>query len=132
MKDQLVGGNDTINWYPDYIKDGRFGEWLRNNVDWAISRERYWGTPIPIWQCRECSNSICVGGVDELRNISGANGSLKSDHLDLHRPYVDNIVADCTVEGCPGKMHRIPEVMDAWFDSGAMPFAQYHLSLIHI
>ena len=126
LKDQLVGGNDTINWYPDYIKDGRFGEWLRNNVDWAISRERYWGTPIPIWQCGECSNSICVGGVDELRNISGANGSLKSDHLDLHRPYVDNIVADCTVEGCPGKMHRIPEVMDAWFDSGAMPFAQYH------
>ncbi len=126
LKDQLVGGNDTINWYPDYIKDGRFGEWLRNNVDWAISRERYWGTPIPIWQCQECSNSICVGGVDELRGMSGANGSLNADSLDLHRPYVDNIVLDCTAEGCPGKMHRIPEVMDAWFDSGAMPFAQYH------
>ena len=126
LKDQLVGGNDTINWYPDYIKDGRFGEWLRNNVDWAISRERYWGTPIPIWQCQECDHTICVGGVDELRGMAGANGSLSADGLDLHRPYVDNVVLDCTSEGCSGKMHRIPEVMDAWFDSGAMPFAQYH------
>ena len=126
LKDQLVGGNDTINWYPDYIKDGRFGEWLRNNVDWAISRERYWGTPIPIWQCQECDHTICVGGVDELRGMAGANGSLNADGLDLHRPYVDNVVLDCTSEGCSGKMHRIPEVMDAWFDSGAMPFAQYH------
>ena len=126
LKDQLVGGNDTINWYPDYIKDGRFGEWLRNNVDWAISRERYWGTPIPIWQCQECDHTICVGGVDELRGMAGANGSLNADGLDLHRPYVDNVVLDCTSESCSGKMHRIPEVMDAWFDSGAMPFAQYH------
>jgi len=126
LKDKLVDGNDTINWYPDYIKDGRFGEWLRNNVDWAISRERYWGTPIPIWQCQECSNSVCVGGVDELRGMSGANGSLNADGLDLHRPYVDAVVLDCTAEGCSGKMHRVPEVMDAWFDSGAMPFAQYH------
>ena len=126
LKDQLVGGNDTINWYPDYIKDGRFGEWLRNNVDWAISRERYWGTPIPIWQCQECDHTICVGGVDELRGMAGANGSLNADGLDLHRPYVDNVVLDCTSKGCSGKMHRIPEVMDAWFDSGAMPFAQYH------
>ena len=126
LKDQLVGGNDTINWHPDYIKDGRFGEWLRNNVDWAISRERYWGTPIPIWQCQECDHTICVGGVDELREMAGANGSLNADGLDLHRPYVDNVVLDCTSKGCSGKMHRIPEVMDAWFDSGAMPFAQYH------
>ena len=126
LKDDLVGGNDTINWYPDYIKDGRFGEWLRNNVDWAISRERYWGTPIPIWQCQECNNSVCVGGVDELRGMSGVNGSLAADTLDLHRPYVDNVVLECTAEGCSGKMQRIPEVMDAWFDSGAMPFAQYH------
>ena len=126
LKDELVDGNDTINWYPDYIKDGRFGEWLRNNVDWAISRERYWGTPIPIWQCQDCNHTICVGGVDELRSMAGANGSLAADGLDLHRPYVDNIVLDCTAEGCSGEMHRIPEVMDAWFDSGAMPFAQYH------
>ena len=126
LKDELVDGNDTINWYPDYIKDGRFGEWLRNNVDWAISRERYWGTPIPIWQCQDCNHTICVGGVDELRSMAGTNGSLAADGLDLHRPYVDNIVLDCTTEGCSGEMHRIPEVMDAWFDSGAMPFAQYH------
>ena len=126
LKDDLVGGNDIINWYPDYIKDGRFGEWLRNNVDWAISRERYWGTPIPIWRCEECNHTICIGGVDELRGMAGTNGSLNADGLDLHRPYVDNIILDCTAEGCTGKMHRIPEVMDAWFDSGAMPFAQFH------
>ena len=126
LKDELVDGNDTINWYPDYIKDGRFGEWLRNNVDWAISRERYWGTPIPIWQCQDCNHTICIGGVDELRSMAGANGSLADGGLDLHRPYVDNIVLDCNAEGCFGEMHRIPEVMDAWFDSGAMPFAQYH------
>jgi len=126
LKDDLVNGNDTINWYPDYIKDGRFGEWLRNNVDWAISRERYWGTPIPIWRCEECNHTICIGGVDELRSMAGANGSLDADGLDLHRPYIDNVILDCTAEGCDGKMHRIPEVMDAWFDSGAMPFAQFH------
>ncbi|MBL16006.1 MAG: isoleucine--tRNA ligase [Chloroflexi bacterium] len=126
LKDDLVGGNDIINWYPDYIKDGRFGEWLRNNVDWAISRERYWGTPIPIWRCEECNHTICIGGVDELRGMAGTNGSLNADGLDLHRPYVDNIILDCKAEGCTGKMHRIPEVMDAWFDSGAMPFAQFH------
>ncbi|NQW22902.1 MAG: isoleucine--tRNA ligase [SAR202 cluster bacterium] len=126
LKDQLVSGNDTINWYPEYIKDGRFGEWLRNNVDWAISRERYWGTPIPIWRCQECSHTICVGGVDELRGMAGANRALNADNLDLHRPYVDNVVLACTAEGCSGEMRRIPEVMDAWFDSGAMPFAQWH------
>ena len=126
LKDQLVGGNDTINWYPEYIKDGRFGEWLRNNVDWAISRERYWGTPIPIWYCQTCNQQVCIGSVDELRNMSGANGSLDADGLDLHRPYVDNVILDCTAEGCSGEMRRIPEVMDAWFDSGAMPFAQWH------
>ena len=124
LKDDLVGGNDTINWYPEYIKDGRFGEWLRNNVDWAISRERYWGTPIPIWRCQECDHTVCVGGVDELKSMAGSNGNLND--LDLHRPYVDNIVLNCTAEGCTGEMRRIPEVMDAWFDSGAMPFAQWH------
>ena len=126
LKDDLVDGNDTINWYPEYIKDGRFGEWLRNNVDWAVSRERYWGTPIPIWQCEECNHTVCVGSVDELKSMAGANGSLNADSLDLHRPYVDNVVLTCTAEGCAGEMRRIPEVMDAWFDSGAMPFAQWH------
>ena len=126
LKDQLVGGNDIINWFPEYIKEGRFGEWLRNNVDWAISRERYWGTPIPIWQCQECNHTVCVGSVDELKVMSGVNGALSDDSLDLHRPYVDNITLACTAEDCSGEMRRIPEVMDAWFDSGAMPFAQWH------
>ncbi len=124
-KDRLVEGNSAINWYPDYIREGRFGEWLRNNVDWAISRERYWGTPIPIWQCQECNNRLCVGSVDELKeHCNGARAGL--DDLDLHRPYVDDVVFSCPRSECGGEMRRIPEVMDAWFDSGAMPFAQWH------
>ena len=126
LKDQLVEGNSKINWYPDYIKEGRFGEWLRNNVDWAISRERYWGTPIPIWQCEECNNSVCIGGVEELKKMSRVGSDSDLSDLDLHRPYVDNIVLNCTAEDCSSEMRRIPEVMDAWFDSGAMPFAQWH------
>ena len=124
-KDRLVDGNSAINWYPDYIREGRFGEWLRNNVDWAISRERYWGTPIPIWQCQKCDNRICVGSVKELKEL--CNGSAAGlDDLDLHRPYVDDVVLACSRAECGGEMRRIPEVMDAWFDSGAMPFAQWH------
>jgi isoleucyl-tRNA synthetase len=126
LKDKLVEGNDEINWYPDYIKDGRFGEWLRNNVDWAISRERYWGTPIPIWQCQECPESLCIGSVQELKDHSAPGDGAKLDALDLHRPFVDDILLNCPADGCNGQMHRIPEVMDAWFDSGAMPFAQWH------
>ena len=123
LKDQLVSGNSAINWYPDYIKEGRFGEWLRNNVDWAISRERYWGTPIPIWQCPGCDNTVCVGSREELGERGGLDGS-DIDSLDLHRPYVDEVKLNC--ERCNREMARVPEVMDAWFDSGAMPFAQYH------
>ena len=123
LKDDLVDGNGRINWYPDHIKDGRFGEWLRNNVDWAISRERYWGTPIPIWQCANCSNQVCIGGREELKEYMGVNAG-RVDDLDLHRPYVDEITFTC--EQCDGTMSRIPEVMDCWFDSGAMPFAQSH------
>ncbi len=126
-KDDLVSGNSAINWYPDYIKEGRFGEWLRNNVDWAISRERYWGTPIPIWQCDDCSNSVCIGSVSELKEMAAPEHEGEIDDLDLHRPYVDGIVLTCKSDGCGGQMHRIPEVMDAWFDSGAMPFAQWHV-----
>ena len=126
LKDRLVEGNGKINWYPEYIKEGRFGEWLRNNVDWAISRERYWGTPIPIWQCGDCSNSACIGGVEELQQMSRVGGNTDLSDLDLHRPYVDDIILNCTVETCSGEMRRVPEVMDAWFDSGAMPFAQWH------
>ncbi len=126
FKDQLVNGNSTINWYPDYIKEGRFGEWLRNNVDWAISRERYWGTPIPIWQCQTCDHSVCLGSVDQLKAHAMPDDQEGIDGLDLHRPYVDNVLLKCPADDCKGQMRRIPEVMDAWFDSGAMPFAQWH------
>ena len=126
MKDQLVTGNRDINWYPDYIQEGRFGEWLRNNVDWAISRERYWGTPIPIWRCVECGQHRCVGSVSELRELAADGQQARLENLDLHRPYVDEITLTCPNDDCGGAMRRIPEVMDAWFDSGAMPFAQWH------
>ncbi len=126
LKHQLVSGNSTINWYPDYIKEGRFGEWLRNNVDWAISRERYWGTPIPVWQCQVCQHLECFGSVKELQELAMPAQREGIENLDLHRPYVDDITLRCTSDGCAGDMRRIPEVMDAWFDSGAMPFAQWH------
>ena len=125
-KDRLVSYNSAINWYPDYIREGRFGEWLRNNVDWAISRERYWGTPIPIWQCRDCGHRVCIGSVAELKAAAIPGQQAQVDSLDLHRPYVDDITLACPVADCGGEMRRIPEVMDAWFDSGAMPFAQWH------
>ena len=126
QKDRLVEGNSAINWYPDYIKEGRFGEWLRNNVDWAISRERYWGTPIPIWQCQDCNHSVCIGSVEELKTHAIPDHTPLLNDLDLHRPYVDTVLLKCPEDGCGGQMRRIPEVMDAWFDSGAMPFAQWH------
>ena len=126
LKDQLVEGNSRINWYPDYIQEGRFGEWLRNNVDWAISRERYWGTPIPIWKCQVCQHILCLGSVAELKEHALPEFRDRVGGLDLHRPYVDEILLQCPTGGCGGSMRRIPEVMDAWFDSGAMPFAQWH------
>ncbi len=124
IKENLLKANDKINWYPGYIKWGRFGDWLRNNVDWAISRERYWGTPIPIWGCedRSCVSYECIGGLEELRGKEGVTGL--SDALDLHKPFVDEITFRCSE--CGGTMRRIPEVMDVWFDSGAMPLAQWH------
>ena len=126
-KERLISGNREINWYPDYIKEGRFGEWLANNVDWAISRERYWGTPIPLWQCASCGEHHCIGSVAELKEMAiPEHQALVGQGLDLHRPYVDQIIVECPK--CSGQMRRIPEVMDAWFDSGAMPFAQYHVT----
>ena len=127
FKDQLVSGNSTINWYPDYIKEGRFGEWLRNNVDWAISRERYWGTPIPIWQCQHCGHTLCIGSVGQLKALAIPQDQNGIENMDLHRPYLDNVTLHCPADKCGGQMRRIPEVMDAWFDSGAMPFAQWHV-----
>ncbi len=131
LNERLVSGNGEINWHPEHIKEGRFGEWLRNNVDWAISRERYWGTPIPIWQCEKCGHRHCIGSREELKEmavpehktlVDGPSG----ENLDLHRPYVDQIALCCPESGCQVEMKRVPEVMDAWFDSGAMPYAQWH------
>ncbi len=122
VKEELISGNTEINWYPDYIKHGRFGDWLENNVDWAFSRERYWGTPLNIWRCNSCDNYECIGSVDELK-MRLSSRDLNSS-VDLHRPYVDEVIFDCPK--CDGAMHRIPEVIDAWFDSGAMQVAQWH------
>ncbi|MFA5629149.1 MAG: isoleucine--tRNA ligase [Dehalococcoidales bacterium] len=122
VKDRLVENNGIVNWYPDHIKEGRFGDWLKNNVDWAFSRERYWGTPLPIWQCDSCGQLECIGGLQELNNKKGFSGF--SEPVDLHRPYVDDLTFNCA--DCTGKMKRLPEVIDCWFDSGAMPVAQYH------
>jgi isoleucyl-tRNA synthetase len=122
MKEELISGNTQINWYPDYIKHGRFGDWLENNVDWAFSRERYWGTPLNIWRCSSCDNCECVGSVDGLKAQSSLSGF--TTPLDLHRPYVDEITFACPK--CHGRMQRVPEVIDCWFDSGAMPVAQWH------
>jgi isoleucyl-tRNA synthetase len=122
VKEALIAGNKEINWYPEHIKYGRFGDWLENNVDWAFSRERYWGTPLNIWRCESCGECECVGGVEALKEKPSFSG-LK-EPLDLHRPFVDEITFDCPK--CGAKMRRVPEVIDCWFDSGAMPIAQWH------
>jgi isoleucyl-tRNA synthetase len=122
IKDELIARNEEINWYPEHIKYGRFGDWLQNNVDWAFSRERYWGTPLPVWQCESCGNCECVGGVEELKKKPGFSGF--REPLDLHRPFVDELTFDCPK--CGAKMRRVNEVIDCWFDSGAMPIAQHH------
>lgn len=121
-KDEMIAGNRQINWYPEHIKEGRFGDWLQNNVDWAFSRERYWGTPLNIWNCENCNHFECLGGLDEIKARKGLKGF--AGDMDLHRPYVDDISYDCPE--CGGKMARQTEVIDCWFDSGAMPFAQWH------
>jgi len=120
-KDRLVALNEKINWYPAHIKNGRFGNWLENNVDWALGRERYWGTPLPVWQCDECEHQLCVGSVAELSQLAGQDltGSGPAP------PYVDEVHFKCTECG-KGTMHRVPELIDGWFDSGSMPYAQWH------
>jgi isoleucyl-tRNA synthetase len=122
VKDAMISGNNEINWYPEHIKYGRFGDWLKNNIDWAFSRERYWGTPLPIWRCEKCDSLECVGSIDELKSKPGFTGL--REPLDIHRPYMDEVHFSC--HKCGGKMQRTPEVMDCWFDSGSMPFAQLH------
>jgi len=123
QKEQLVANNARINWYPEHIKYGRFGDWLANNIDWAVSRERYWGTPMPVWRCEGCDATDCIGSVEELRRRA-VDADAAAALPELHRPYVDAVLLRC--EGCGGAMRRIPEVLDAWFDSGAMPYAQFH------
>ncbi|MEE8414557.1 MAG: isoleucine--tRNA ligase, partial [Dehalococcoidales bacterium] len=124
VKERLISGNDEINWCPEHIKHGRFGDWLKNNIDWAFSRERYWGTPLPVWQCEnpDCNYFECVGGMEDLKNKPGVSGY--SESLDLHRPFVDELTFNCSK--CGSAMKRVPEVIDCWFDSGAMPLAQSH------
>ena len=120
FKDRLVELNQQINWVPEHIRDGRFGNWLENNIDWSLSRERYWGTPLPVWECPDCKNRECVGSVKELSEKAGRDLT----DLDLHRPHVDNVTWACSK--CGGKMTRVPDLIDVWFDSGSMPVAQWH------
>ena len=127
VADKLVEHNQQIHWVPENVKNGRFGGWLEGNVDWAVSRERYWGTPLPLWVCEICEHAECVGSYDELRRRAraGTTDALETEHgFDAHRPYVDGVQFDCP--RCNGTMHRTPEVADGWFDSGAMPYAQWH------
>ena len=119
-RDELLANNETIGWHPEHVKHGRFGRWLEGNVDWALSRDRYWGTPLPIWECTsgECDGRFCAGSRADLAE----RGASVPD--DLHRPYIDDIVLGC--ESCGGEMKRVASVIDTWYDSGAMPFAQFH------
>ncbi|HEX2992008.1 MAG TPA: isoleucine--tRNA ligase [Anaerolineales bacterium] len=120
FRDRLVELNNTIGWVPEHTKSGRFGNWLANNIDWALSRERYWGTPLPVWECESCHHRDGIGSVKELSEKAGRDLS----DLDLHRPYVDQVHWDCP--NCGGRMTRVPDLIDVWFDSGSMPVAQWH------
>ena len=120
LKDTLLAENEKIGWHPEHIRHGRFGDWLANNVDWALSRDRFWGTPIPVWRCTSCGKDTCVGSVAELSERAAVNLT----DLDLHRPFVDDVEIAC--EHCGARAQRVESVLDAWFDSGAMPAAQWH------
>ena len=120
VKDDLVRNNKKINWIPKTIGEGRFGDWLENIQDWALSRNRYWGTPLPVWICDDCGKQHAVGSKEELKAMSDNC----PDDIELHKPYIDRVELKCPC--CGGKMHRVPEVIDCWFDSGSMPFAQHH------
>ena len=119
VKDRLIAANRSVNWMPDTIKEGRMGNFLENVIDWGLSRDRYWGTPLPVWVCPDCGEIEVIGSKAELQEKCGA-----PDTIELHRPYVDELT--CACKKCGGRMKRTPEVIDCWFDSGSMPFAQYH------
>ena len=119
VKEDLIRNNNTINWIPESIRKGRFGDWLENVQDWGLSRNRYWGTPLPVWQC-ECGHQDCIGSIEELKE----KADNCPDDIELHRPYIDAVTIKCPK--CGKEMHRVPEVIDCWFDSGSMPFAQHH------
>jgi isoleucyl-tRNA synthetase len=117
VREQLLAANEEVTWYPDHVKHGRFGKWLEGNVDWALSRQRYWGTPLPIWRCED-GHVFCAGSIADLRDRGGEVPE------DLHRPFIDEVVLRC--EECDGEMRRVPDLIDVWWDSGCMPFAQWH------
>ena len=119
LRDRLVKNNNTVNWMPENIKDGRFGNFLENVIDWGLSRSRYWGTPLPVWEC-ECGHHHTIGSIAELKEL----GDNVPENIELHKPYIDAITIKC--DKCGKDMHRVPYVIDCWFDSGSMPFAQYH------
>ena len=127
QRELLLRENERIGWHPENIKHGRFGNWLAGNIDWALSRDRYWGTPLPIWRCTDCGHDTCIGSVAALAERTGRDLA----DLDLHRPYVDDITFPCTEDGCSGEAHRLEPVLDAWFDSGSMPSAQQHYPFEH-
>jgi isoleucyl-tRNA synthetase len=127
VKTQLLGENDQTHWYPESLKRGRYGDWLRNNVDWALSRDRFWGTPLPLWRCED-GHETWIGSLAELTTLTGTDQS----GLDPHRPYVDDVAFACPhraagpgSKACGKRTRRVAEVVDAWFDSGSMPFAQW-------
>lgn len=125
LKDQFIQNNEQVEWYPEHIKEGRFGHFLENIVDWNIGRNRYWGTPLPVWICESCSHQYAPSSIEDLRNRSVE----EIDSVELHKPFVDHIHLTC--DQCEGSMTRVPEVIDVWFDSGSMPYAQQHYPFEH-
>lgn len=123
IKDKLIANNQKIHWQPEHIKEGRFGKWLENVRDWNIARNRFWGCPIPVWQCENCAEQECLGSIEEIK-ARGGNVPMRNGEIDLHKPYIDEVTFAC--KKCQSTMRRVPEVLDCWFESGAMPYAQLH------